>query len=54
MFFTFLQDAKVSDYVPLPPVDDFPEIEVSADSDSSVIPLTLGSRRKQSDEVKWW
>ncbi|XP_028392552.1 protein XRP2-like [Dendronephthya gigantea] len=44
------ENAKVSDYVPLPPVDSFPEIEVSADSDSSIVPLTLGSRRKKSDE----
>ncbi|CAB4006920.1 XRP2, partial [Paramuricea clavata] len=44
------EDAKVSDYVPHPPCRYFPEMEVSADADSSVVPLTLGTRRKQSDE----
>ena len=43
-------DSVVSAYVPFPPVDDFPDIEVSADSDSSIVPLTSGCRRKQSDE----
>lgn len=41
----------MNEYVPFPSPDKFPEIEVSADLDSSVVPVTLGSRRKTSDEV---
>lgn len=44
------ESARVQDYVPLPSPEDFPDVEVSSDHNSSVVPLTLGSRRKLSNE----
>ena len=37
----------------LPAAELCPGIEVTADPARSLIPLTLGTRRKESDEVDW-
>lgn len=49
--FTVLpEDAKVEDYVPRPTGDDFQFLEIDLDPYRSVVPRTLGTRRKTSDE----
>ncbi|MBN3299660.1 XRP2 protein, partial [Amia calva] len=44
------EDAAVLDYVPLPDSDEFKSVRVSTDSGRSIIPVTWGQRRKESDE----
>ena len=46
------KNAKVENYVPLPTVDEFSSMKILTDQESSVVPKTLGSRRKLSDEVQ--
>ncbi|XP_060576615.1 LOW QUALITY PROTEIN: protein XRP2-like [Ruditapes philippinarum] len=49
--FTLLpEDCKVDDFVPLPSTDDFQFLEISLDPKKSVVPRSLGNRRKTSDE----
>jgi hypothetical protein len=37
--------------VPLPTAEEFSSVQVSTAKNSSITPVTLGSRRKPSDEV---
>ncbi|KAK7481501.1 hypothetical protein BaRGS_00027263 [Batillaria attramentaria] len=49
--FGFLpEDAKVEEYVPLPTTEPFSTVEVSTDPMQSVVPQTLGTRRKPFTE----
>ncbi|XP_060568964.1 protein XRP2-like [Ruditapes philippinarum] len=49
--FTLLpEDCKVDDFVPLPSTEDFQFLEISLDPKKSVVPRSLGNRRKTSDE----
>ena len=45
------QDAKVEDFVPLPLAEPFSTIQIITDTAQSVVPQTLGRRRKPFDEV---
>ena len=49
--FHLSQDARVSDYVSSPDTEKFTNVVIAADESMSVVPLTLGSRRKRFDEV---
>lgn len=42
--------ARVEDYIPLPDTERFSNIQISTDANSSVIPKTLGTRRKPFEE----
>ncbi|XP_017335897.1 protein XRP2 [Ictalurus punctatus] len=45
------EDAAVSEHVPLPdPESEFKSVRVSAEKNRSIIPLTKGGRRKESEE----
>ena len=44
----------MEDYVPLPTSEDFQFLELSLDPDKSVVPKSMGSRRKTSDEVMYY
>ncbi|CAH1785725.1 unnamed protein product [Owenia fusiformis] len=44
------EDAKVEDYIPIPTIEHFQNMQLSTDSNKSVVPRTLGSRRKPSDQ----
>ncbi|ESO97525.1 hypothetical protein LOTGIDRAFT_103457 [Lottia gigantea] len=44
------QDCKIEDLIPLPTTEPFSTIQVSLEKDKSVVPYTLGSRHKNSDE----
>lgn len=49
--FSFLpEDAKVEDFVPLPTVEPFSTVQINLDLAQSVVPQTLGKRRKPFDE----
>lgn len=53
VFFSFFyQGSKVEDYIPLPCTEQFESVTVSTAQADSVVPLTLGPRRKNSDEVR--
>lgn len=52
-YFFFHQESKVEDYIPLPSTEQFQSVAVSTSKADSVVPLTLGPRRKNSDEVRW-
>ncbi|XP_002741479.1 protein XRP2-like [Saccoglossus kowalevskii] len=43
-------DAKLEEHVPIPTTEQFANVGISTDVDKSTVPLTLGSRRKASDE----
>ena len=45
------QDAKVEDFVPLPTVEPFSTVQIITDAAQSVVPQTMGKRRKPFDEV---
>lgn len=45
------EDTEVSEHVPLPdPESEFKSVRVSADKNRSIVPLTKGGRRKESEE----
>ncbi|KAL5007276.1 hypothetical protein ScPMuIL_016082 [Solemya velum] len=44
------QDAKCDAYVPIPTSEPFDNMQISLEMEKSIIPLTLGERRKPSDE----
>lgn len=44
------EDCKVEDLVPLPTTEDFQSLKISVDPNKSVVPRSLGMRRKTSDE----
>lgn len=49
--FSFLpEDAKVEDYVPLPTVEPFSTMHIITDVSQSVVPQSIGTRRKPYDE----
>ncbi|XP_014783716.2 protein XRP2 [Octopus bimaculoides] len=43
-------DIKVEDYIPLPTVEPFNSLEIDTDPLRSVVPVTLGSRERSSEE----
>ncbi|XP_064600443.1 protein XRP2-like [Liolophura sinensis] len=43
-------EAKVEDYVPIPTTEQFSEMQIDLDPTKSVIPQSLGPKRKTSDE----
>ena len=49
-----LQDVSshVEDFVPLPDAERFSNVQISTEARASVIPKTLGTRRKPFDEVR--
>ena len=50
--FTLLhEDAKMEDYITMPTTEQFSGMQLSYSADESVVPLTLGSQRKPSDQV---
>lgn len=51
--FIFAQDARVSEYMLSPDTEKFANVVIAADESMSVVPLTLGSRRKRFDEVEF-
>ena len=54
LFSTFIsQDtsARVEDHIPLPDTEKFSNVQIKSDEHFSVIPKTLGTRRKPFDEV---
>ena len=54
LFSTFIsQDtsARVEDHIPLPDTEKFSNLQIKSDEHFSVIPKTLGTRRKPFDEV---
>lgn len=42
----------MSDLIPIPSTEQFESVSVSTSQVDSVVPLTLGPRRKTSDEVR--
>ncbi|KAK3101591.1 hypothetical protein FSP39_004691 [Pinctada imbricata] len=44
------EGSKVEDFIPLPQTEDFSSMVISTSEADSVVPLTLGTRRKISDE----
>lgn len=44
------EESKVEDYIPLPSTEQFESVTISTTQADSVVPLTLGPRRKNSDE----
>ena len=47
----YLQDINIEDYIPRPGTEELSIVDINTDSDKSLVPRTLGSRRKTSDEV---
>jgi len=47
----YFQDVRIEDCIPLPTGEEFAFLQLTYDSRKSSVPLTLGSRRKKSDEV---
>ena len=45
------EGVTVESYVPNPTTEEFSAIQISTDSESSVVPVTRGSRTKNYDEV---
>lgn len=43
-------DIKVEDYIPLPTTEPLSNLEISTESCQSVVPLTLGTQKRTSDE----
>ncbi|XP_077978163.1 protein XRP2-like [Glandiceps talaboti] len=43
-------DAKLEDFVPKPTTEQFACVDISTDTEKSVVPLTTGTRRKKADE----
>lgn len=43
--------ARVDDHIPLPDTEKFSNVQIKSDEHFSVIPKTLGTRRKPFDEV---
>ena len=43
--------ARVEDHIPLPDTEKFSNVQIKSDEHFSVIPKTLGTRRKPFDEV---
>ena len=41
----------MQEFIPLPETEEFKDVQISTDQDSSIVPITLGSRRKPYDEV---
>ncbi|XP_032232280.1 protein XRP2 [Nematostella vectensis] len=44
------ENSKVEDFIPLPTTEEFSSMEISTDVQRSTVPLTLGTRRKPSNQ----
>lgn len=45
------QELNVAEALPLPATEEFSNMTISTDQELSIVPITLGSRRKPSNEV---
>ena len=50
--FYIFKDANIEEYIPLPSSEQFANVKMTFESENSLIPGTLGTQRKPTDEVR--